>query len=35
MAYKHLGFWSPVDSLREKQDLEKLWDSGIAPWTQN
>jgi glucose-1-phosphate cytidylyltransferase len=35
MAYKHFGFWSPVDSLREKQDLEKLWDSGIAPWTQN
>lgn len=35
MAYKHLGFWSPVDSLREKQDLEKLWINGDAPWTRN
>ena len=33
MAYKHLGFWSPVDSLREKQDLEMLWINGDAPWT--
>ena len=33
MAYKHLGFWSPVDSLREKQDLEMLWTNGDAPWT--
>ena len=33
MAYKHLGFWSPVDSLREKQDLEMLWLNGDAPWT--
>lgn len=31
-AYKHFGFWSPVDSLREKQDLESLWLNGIAPW---
>jgi len=35
MAYKHLGFWSPVDSLREKQDLEMLWINGNAPWTIN
>jgi glucose-1-phosphate cytidylyltransferase len=35
MAYKHFGFWSPVDSLREKQDLEMLWNNGDAPWTQN
>ena len=35
MAYKHLGFWSPVDSLREKQDLEMLWINGDAPWTIN
>jgi len=32
-AFKHFGFWSPVDSLREKQDLEALWDSGNPPWT--
>lgn len=31
-AHKHFGFWSPVDSLREKQDLEALWLNGIAPW---
>lgn len=34
MAYKHFGFWSPVDSLREKQDLEMLWINGDAPWTR-
>jgi glucose-1-phosphate cytidylyltransferase len=32
-AFKHFGFWSPVDSLREKQDLETLWHSGSPPWT--
>jgi glucose-1-phosphate cytidylyltransferase len=34
-AFKHFGFWSPVDSLREKQDLEALWNSGNPPWTQS
>jgi glucose-1-phosphate cytidylyltransferase len=32
-AFKHSGFWSPVDSLREKQEMELLWNSGKAPWT--
>jgi glucose-1-phosphate cytidylyltransferase len=32
MAYKHLGFWQPVDTLREKKSLEELWNSGSAPW---
>lgn len=32
MAYHHSGFWQPMDTLREKQVLEKLWDSGKAPW---
>lgn len=31
-AIKHSGFWSPVDSLRERQDLEKLWNLGEKPW---
>ena len=31
-AYKHHGFWQPMDTLREKQLLETLWDSGKAPW---
>lgn len=32
-AYQHNGFWSPVDTLREKQELELLWYQGSAPWT--
>lgn len=32
MAYKHEGFWQPMDTLREKQLLEDLWQSGQAPW---
>lgn len=32
MAYKHEGFWQPMDTLREKMDLEEMWNSGKAPW---
>jgi len=32
MAFKHFGFWHPMDTLREKLDLEKLVESGDAPW---
>ncbi|MGE5482648.1 MAG: glucose-1-phosphate cytidylyltransferase [Bacteroidota bacterium] len=32
VAYKHVGFWQPMDTLREKQLLEALWESGEAPW---
>jgi glucose-1-phosphate cytidylyltransferase len=31
-AYEHRGFWQPMDTLRDKLLLEKLWDSGEAPW---
>ena len=31
-AYKHNGFWQPMDTLRDKQRLEQLWDSGNPPW---
>ncbi len=31
-AYKHSGFWQPMDTLRDKNTLEKLWKSGTAPW---
>jgi len=31
-AFRHLGFWQPMDSLRDKNYLEELWDSGEAPW---
>jgi glucose-1-phosphate cytidylyltransferase len=30
--YKHYGFWRPMDTLRDKIELESLWDSGKAPW---
>lgn len=32
MAYRHGGFWQPMDTLRDKQHLEELWSSGQAPW---
>lgn len=31
-AFLHSGFWQPMDTLREKNDLELLWSSGKAPW---
>lgn len=31
-AYRHEGFWQPMDTVREKQLLEDLWSSGRAPW---
>jgi len=32
VAYKHEGFWQPMDTLRDKQLLDGLWESGEAPW---
>jgi glucose-1-phosphate cytidylyltransferase len=32
MAWRHEGFWQPMDTLREKHLLEELWTSGRAPW---
>ena len=32
MSYHHTGFWQCMDTLREKNILEKLWQSGNAPW---
>ena len=31
-AYKHYGFWHPMDTLRDKNMLEDMWQSGKAPW---
>lgn len=31
-AWRHEGFWQPMDTLREREQLEALWDSGRAPW---
>lgn len=32
MAYRHEGFWQPMDTVREKALLEELWKTGKAPW---
>ena len=32
MAYEHAGFWQPMDTVRERQELEEHWASGNAPW---
>ncbi len=34
MAFKHTEFWHCMDTLRDRNDLEKLWQSGSAPWTK-
>ncbi|RZD43529.1 MAG: glucose-1-phosphate cytidylyltransferase [Thaumarchaeota archaeon] len=31
-AYRHSGFWQPLDTLRDKNKLEDLWSSGSPPW---
>lgn len=32
MVYRHHGFWQPMDTLRDKVNLNKLWEKGNAPW---
>jgi len=32
IAYKHRGFWKPMDTMRDKIELETLWNAGNAPW---
>ena len=32
MSFKHSDFWQPMDTLRDKKYLEKLWQAGNAPW---
>ncbi len=31
-AFRHSGFWQPMDTLRDKSGLDKMWESGNAPW---
>jgi glucose-1-phosphate cytidylyltransferase len=31
-TFRHLGFWQPMDTVRERNVLEELWNSGRAPW---
>jgi glucose-1-phosphate cytidylyltransferase len=32
MCYRHVDFWKPMDTLRDKRELEALWASGAPPW---
>lgn len=32
VAFRHTGFWHPMDTLRDKRELEQMWQSGSAPW---
>jgi glucose-1-phosphate cytidylyltransferase len=32
MMHKHTGFWHPMDTQRDKNYLQEIWDSGRAPW---
>ena len=31
-GYRHNGFWQPMDTLRDRINLEQMWESGKAPW---
>lgn len=31
-AYRHAGFWKPMDTLRDNTELNEMWDKGQAPW---
>ena len=31
-AFRHYGFWQPMDTLRDKNQLEQMWSDGRAPW---
>ena len=32
VGYVHTGYWQCMDTLREKQQIERMWESGNAPW---
>jgi glucose-1-phosphate cytidylyltransferase len=32
MSFEHHGFWQPMDTLRDRETLQALWDGGRAPW---
>lgn len=32
MAYRHTGFWKPMDTLRDNNELNAMWNEGKAPW---
>ena len=32
VAFKHFGFWKPMDALRDRIELEQMWNKGEAKW---
>ena len=34
VTYKHYGFWAPVETYRDRVNMENLWNAGIAPWAE-
>ena len=34
ITYKHHGFWTPVETYRDRVNMENLWNAGIAPWAK-
>jgi glucose-1-phosphate cytidylyltransferase len=32
LGYQHRGFWAPMDTLKDRQDINKLFESGLRPW---
>jgi len=34
ITYKHTGFWTPVETYRDRVNMENLWNAGIAPWAK-
>lgn len=35
ISYKHKGFWTPVETYRDRVNMEKLWNAGVAPWIKS
>jgi glucose-1-phosphate cytidylyltransferase len=35
LAYRYEGFWEPMDTIKDKQKLDALWESGAAPWRRD
>ena len=34
ITYKHHGFWAPVETYRDRVNMEELWNAGVAPWAK-
>lgn len=34
ITYKHYGFWTPVETYRDRVNMENLWNAGVAPWVK-